>query len=94
MGEAALLAAVGWVAPPEEDRLAVVLVRGVVRVVAREALEVGAGVAVMEKEAQPSGRRRAWQRRSDESGAGQLHPGAQRDPARLAILPWRFLRCQ
>jgi len=64
MGEAALLAAVGWVAPPEEDRLAVVLVRGVVRVVAREALEVGAGVAVMEKEAQPSGRRRAWQRRS------------------------------
>ena len=64
MGEAALLAAVGWVAPPEEDRLAVVLVRGGVRVVAREALEVGAGVAVMEKEAQPSGRRRAWQRRS------------------------------
>ena len=87
MGEAALLAAVGWVAPPEEDRLAVVLVRGVVRVVAREALEVGAGVAVMEKEAQPSGRRRAWQRRSAESGAVQLHPGAQRDPARLAILP-------
>jgi len=66
-GEVALLAAGGWVAPAEmreEDRPAVVLVRGGVRVVAREALEVGAGVAVMEKEAQPSGRRRAWQRRS------------------------------
>jgi len=75
MGEAALLAAGGWVAPAEEDRPAVVLVRELVRVVVRETLEVGAGVAVMEKvgagvavmekEAQPSGRRRAWQRRSD-----------------------------
>jgi hypothetical protein len=71
IGEAALLAAGGWVALAElgeEDRPAVVLVREVVQVVAREALEVGAGVAVMAvmaKEAQPSGRRRAWQRRSD-----------------------------
>ena len=63
IGEAALLAAGGWVALAElgeEDRPAVVLVREVVRVV-----EMGAGVAVMAKEAQPSGRRRAWQRRSD-----------------------------
>ena len=33
LGEAALLAAGGWVAPAEEDRLAGVLVSGLVRVV-------------------------------------------------------------
>ena len=53
-----------WGVEHEEDSRVVLAVREVVQV-GREALEVGAGVAVTEKEAQPSERRRAWQRRSD-----------------------------
>ena len=53
-----------WGVEHEEDSRVVLAVREVVQV-GREALEVGAGVGVTEKEAQPSERRRAWQRRSD-----------------------------
>jgi hypothetical protein len=49
----------------EEYRTTAVLVVREVVEEARKAVEVGVGVAVMEEEAQPSGRRRAWQRRSD-----------------------------
>ena len=80
VGEVTLPAASGRAAPAgycggvehEEYRTtAVLVVREVVEEArkaveeAREAVEVGVGVAVMEEEAQPSGRRRAWQRRSD-----------------------------